>query len=386
MVDMPRTADFEREIIGAMVQAEAEGRPDIVLGAREIHQRLGGYVEGDRSNHRMAPCSRVLWRLMRDGDEILDGSPTLGNEANLQIRFLLPRPVNENAPRIPAAAQHALAMQALPTIGELARKGEVTRYGDLAERLGRPQSNARAVAQACNLLDSAATHARRPLMALWTVRDVKGLINKDAWRTDTLPELREAIIEEASQHHFTQEDEDAIATSMTALRGLGAQRAWEQMKREVPHADIMARLMNREPPATADSLNDLDAGSDVPHTLTSTGRRFVRNPRVRAEVLRRAGGSCEFCGTPGFITEAGALYLEAHHILALSEDGKDRRTNVIALCPLDHRRAHLAPDRKALNREMAREVARLEGRASRHQVIDPLGSSGDVGEPSSRGP
>lgn len=361
MSDMPTTADFQRAYDEAMVQAEAEGKSDIVLGARELHQQLGGYVEGNRSNHRMAPCSRVLRRMMRDGDEILDGSPTQGDGANLRIRFLLPRPVDENTSRIPAADQHALALQALPIIGELARRGEVTRYGDLAVKLERPPSNARAVAQACNLLDSAATHARRPLMALWTVRDARGLINNKAWRTDTVPELREAIIEEASQHRFTQDDEDAIAASMVALSGLGAQKAWERMKQEVPHADMMARIMDREPPTAGDSLNDLDAGSDVPHTVTATGRRFVRDPRVRAQVLARAGGRCEHCGQPGFITDAGTPYLEAHHILALSEDGKDRRANVIALCPLDHRRAHLAPERRALNREMARKVAEKEG-------------------------
>jgi hypothetical protein len=361
---MPRTADFQREIDAVLVQAENEGKTEIVIAAREIHTRLGGYVEGQRSNHRMAPLSRVLLRMKRDGDEVLEGSPAQGKGANLRIRFLLPRPVDENTSKIPAVDQHALALQALPIIGELARRGEVTRYGDLAVKLGRPQSNARAVAQACNLLDSAATHARRPLMALWTVRDVRGLINSKAWKTDTVPELREAIIEEASQHRFTQEDEDAIASSMVALRGMGAQKAWERMKVEVPHADMMARLMDREPPTAGDSLNDLDApGSDAPHTVASNGRRYVRDPRVRAEVLQRAGGCCEHCGNQGFVTVSGGRYLEAHHILALSEDGKDRRSNVIALCAEDHRRAHFAPDRKALNSAMSAKVARLEAEA-----------------------
>ncbi|WP_407646473.1 HNH endonuclease [Henriciella aquimarina] len=41
---------------------------------------------------------------------------------------------------------------------------------------------------------------------------------------------------------------------------------------------------------------------------------------------------------------SGALYLETHHIQPLAEGGADTLTNVIALCPNDHRKAHYGLD------------------------------------------
>ena len=354
----PTTKQFEREVLARLAQARADNVEFVDLAAREIHDRIGGYVPGQKSDHRFAPLGRTMRRLMQPGDEILEGSPALGNGANLRVRYRI-RGRRENVAEgqvVRASDQHHLARQILEVIGKLALEGTLTRYGDVAEALDRPRTDARAVAQACNLLDSAATHARRPLMALWTVRDRDWEINDAAWRTDTVPELREAIIEEARQHRFTADDKAAIIASLPELRGLGAQKAWERMREEVPHNVMMDRLIAREPSTPDDSLNDLDIGSDVPHSVPSSGRRFVRDHRVRAAVLARAGGRCEFCDEPGFRTAAGTVYLEAHHILALSKDGQDRPTNVIALCPLDHRRAHLAEDRKKLEQRMVRIV------------------------------
>ena len=55
-----------------------------------------------------------------------------------------------------AANQHAIAREALPITGAVARIGHLIHYGDLAKELDRGRDNARAVAHACNLLDSAA--------------------------------------------------------------------------------------------------------------------------------------------------------------------------------------------------------------------------------------
>lgn len=71
-----------------------------------------------------------------------------------------------------------------------------------------------------------------------------------------------------------------------------------------------------------------------------TGSVFVRNPKVREAVLKRACGRCEHCDEPGFRRADGAIYLETHHIVPLHEGGPDRVDNVIALCPNDHRKAH----------------------------------------------
>lgn len=73
-----------------------------------------------------------------------------------------------------------------------------------------------------------------------------------------------------------------------------------------------------------------------------------RSAAVRERVLRRACGVCELCGEPGFVTAAGSVYLETHHVIPLSLEGPDHDSNVVALCPNDHRRAHFGTDRAGL--------------------------------------
>jgi 5-methylcytosine-specific restriction protein A len=81
-------------------------------------------------------------------------------------------------------------------------------------------------------------------------------------------------------------------------------------------------------------------------TRSVHGEVPVRSADVRHRVLLRAAGNCEFCNQPGFRTRAGQIYLETHHIVPLGEGGPDVATNVVALCPNDHRRAHFALDRE----------------------------------------
>jgi 5-methylcytosine-specific restriction protein A len=47
-----------------------------------------------------------------------------------------------------------------------------------------------------------------------------------------------------------------------------------------------------------------------------------------------------------------SCYLEAHHIIALADDGKDTPENVIALCPKHHREAHFGMNRNKIETEM----------------------------------
>jgi hypothetical protein len=71
-----------------------------------------------------------------------------------------------------------------------------------------------------------------------------------------------------------------------------------------------------------------------------SGMTFARNPALRARALERAKGLCEYCGTPGFRMENGAVFLETHHVVSLGEGGVDREWNVAAICPNHHREAH----------------------------------------------
>ena len=92
--------------------------------------------------------------------------------------------------------------------------------------------------------------------------------------------------------------------------------------------------------AATDQFTLDSAETPAPQQVIVSGKVFLRDSAVRAAVLARAKGYCEFCGQPGFITANGQSFLETHHIIPLSEGGKDVITNVAALCANHHREAH----------------------------------------------
>ena len=124
----------------------------------------------------------------------------------------------------------------------------------------------------------------------------------------------------------------------------------------------MALDLLREPPVwtpSLDAINDLDEphfGNLTPQSHERTSRVFQRDWKVRQQVLERAKGRCEYCHTDGFLMSNGQNYLEAHHIIALADDGEDTLRNVIALCPTHHREAHYGVQAVALE---AQFIARL---------------------------
>lgn len=101
-------------------------------------------------------------------------------------------------------------------------------------------------------------------------------------------------------------------------------------------------------------LDQADRGS--PERRTGTTSSFVRSPEVRRKVLRRASGRCEYCGQLGFKMASGSIYLETHHVVPLSEGGPDHVTNVVALCPNDHKRAHFAAERDQMRSELTQRI------------------------------
>ena len=252
--------------------------------------------------------------------------------------------------KVRASVQHKAAQEALIVIAKAAKARTTLNYQSLAPALGREPTHARAMAQGCDLLDSAATLARRPLMALWTVRNAAGNVNSKAWVANTLPGLRELLIAEAEAHEFSDIDEGAIRDALGRLVGVGNRKAWVHMRDVIPQQEMLDRLEGREPSAETDSLNDL--GTNEPPIIITAGRRYVRDAAVRAAVMVRAAGKCEFCKEPGFKRLDGGRYLECHHIIALSDNGEDRMTNVIALCPSHHREAHFGESSAEMEKEM----------------------------------
>lgn len=86
----------------------------------------------------------------------------------------------------------------------------------------------------------------------------------------------------------------------------------------------------------------LKTASKVPRKILATVQIYDRNPDVVAEVLTRAGGKCEGCGSPAPFKKKsnGDPYLEVHHKTQLATGGEDSIENAVALCPNCHRWHH----------------------------------------------
>ena len=248
--------------------------------------------------------------------------------------------------------QHEQALEILSLISK-SPKNRVLTYQIVAKELGKdPSKNARAIAQVCDLLDAAAALAGVPLLALVAVRDVDGNINKKAWVKNTPKGIKEAIIGKSLSHEFSPADYLAIKKSLLTLEGYGNRSAWVEVKRVIglSNDDLFKKLSNPTIAQVGDAINDI--GTDTPARISISGMVYARDPKVREDVISRANGKCELCGKQGFLRFGGGRYLEAHHIIALANDGADRVDNVIALCPEHHREAHFGKSRDELEQKM----------------------------------
>lgn len=103
-----------------------------------------------------------------------------------------------------------------------------------------------------------------------------------------------------------------------------------------------------------DLLDEPPPGGSASKRVTTIVRE--RSSEVRRHVLRRANGSCEYCGERGFILPDGRLYLETHHIVPLSENGADTVQNVAALCANHHREAHFGSRSEKISKRLATKL------------------------------
>ncbi|GLR89446.1 HNH endonuclease [Bradyrhizobium iriomotense] len=252
---------------------------------------------------------------------------------------------------------HDEARKLLPIVVAAARSHQFLTYQTAALKLGRTKNHARMVAQVCNVLDAAAALADVPLLALITVLEADNRINRNAWTAkDVEPWIREAIIKRSLQHTFTKADFDAIAKALEQLQGMSD--PWAYLRTLMPAKQRRLQLAGVGTAAYSDAIDDL--GTDSPAYVPYTGKRYARDPKIREAVKQRADGKCEYCGDIGFECDNGAPYLECHHILALAKDGADRMTNVIAICPGDHREAHFGKKRAEMEEEMIAKVKLAE--------------------------
>ena len=113
------------------------------------------------------------------------------------------------------------------------------------------------------------------------------------------------------------------------------------------------------------AIDDLSAppeGNQFPDRANVVVQVIKRDNQVRAHAIKRAKGKCEYCNVQGFPTTNGGFYLEAHHIIALCDSGRDTIDNVIALCPQHHREAHYGKDAESLESEFVAKLKKLNRR------------------------
>ncbi|CAJ4550192.1 putative restriction endonuclease [Burkholderia pseudomallei] len=114
-------------------------------------------------------------------------------------------------------------------------------------------------------------------------------------------------------------------------------------------------------PSAIDDYDVVPEGAANPARISRTANGYRRDDAVRRFVLNRAAGRCEYCGTPGFEMPNGGHYLEAHHVIALADQGPDTVNNVIGLCAHHHREAHFGRDAEKLEALFIERLKAIQG-------------------------
>jgi hypothetical protein len=101
-------------------------------------------------------------------------------------------------------------------------------------------------------------------------------------------------------------------------------------------------------------------GQRQPAKSNRTSIAFERDPLVRAFVLRRAAGKCEYCAKDApFVDQSGVPFLEVHHINPLANGGEDMVENTAAICPNCHRECHHGRNAATLRQALILKVSAL---------------------------
>lgn len=101
-------------------------------------------------------------------------------------------------------------------------------------------------------------------------------------------------------------------------------------------------------------------GNIKPTSSITKSISYERDPRVKAWTLLQSKGLCEVCDTYApFLKEDGMPYLEVHHVVPLSEGGRDTVSNTIAICPNCHMKLHYGENKIAARNEIINKIERL---------------------------
>jgi predicted HNH restriction endonuclease len=163
-----------------------------------------------------------------------------------------------------------------------------------------------------------------------------GAIDRDVWREFFDPNAQHLRIDELDDE-FVRLWGDA---SVAETRKADAQSLSAATERE---ADKLASKSLSDLLKAYDEQDSLSSGQKRPGVRSASSLVFERSGLVIAIAKLRADYRCEVedCAHPPFIGKDGKPYCEVHHIVPLSEGGRDTIGNVACVCPAHHREAHL---------------------------------------------
>ncbi|CRM79212.1 HNH endonuclease [Pseudomonas sp. 25 R 14] len=118
-------------------------------------------------------------------------------------------------------------------------------------------------------------------------------------------------------------------------------------------------LVRRTAKLLRQDFDKVPDGIALPQKVAITSSTFVRDPKVRAWVLKEAKGICEGCGSNAPFEVDGLPFLEVHHLKHLARKGSDRISNAVALCPNCHQRCHRSSDRDEFTAGFYSKIDRL---------------------------
>lgn len=169
---------------------------------------------------------------------------------------------------------------------------------------------------------------------LFTANDIQQIIENNEWNISdgnyktTVPSLKNNF-----KFHTIDDFKNKINNYIEKTYWHSINKLQENFDKEV---EIGRKLTQME------RLDKMKNYPEHPTTSESKVKVYNRNPYVIAEVLEKAKGKCHYCGqdAPFNRTSDETPFLEVHHIVSLSDGGKDTIENTIALCPNCHRGMH----------------------------------------------
>lgn len=141
---------------------------------------------------------------------------------------------------------------------------------------------------------------------------------KDAHSTGAIEYIEKTTLKKLPDPSYSIIPEEQFLRSQEKTIHKAKKLEDDELKKEISKASVIAKKTN----------------------VVTT--QYNRNPMVSEFIKRKAKGICQDCMQPApFVNkQTNEPYLECHHIVPLSDGGKDNIENVIALCPNCHRKRH----------------------------------------------